>query len=69
MMLKKNREKESGSREQQATEMARKLKDLKAAKEALKKINEEQVSKCANLEQQLSEVKEEKETLEGSIFV
>jgi len=45
-------------KEQQAAEMARQFKDLKAT---LKKTNEELVTRCSGLEQQLSEVCKEKE--------
>ena len=52
--------------EQQAAEIARQFEDLKAANEALSKTNEELVTRCADLEQKLSEVCKEKEKLGSS---
>ncbi|XP_065896309.1 THAP domain-containing protein 2-like [Dysidea avara] len=53
--------------EQHAAEMARQLEELKAANEVLKETNEELVSKCTGLEQQLSEVTKEKKKLEEKV--
>ena len=53
--------------EQHAAEIVRQLEELKAANKALKETNEELVSKCNGLEQQLSDVTTEKNKLEEKV--
>ena len=52
--------------EQQAAEIPRIFENLTATNEALRKINEELVMRCAGLQQQLSEFCKEKEKLKGN---